>query len=285
MLPNFVVIGAPRSGTSWIHHNLKQHPQIFTPKIKELHFFDRDYERGIAYYESYFADWRNQPAIGESTPDYLHGAYTSQDIPALMHRHLPDAKLIACLRNPTERAYSRYWNSKAKYEKNAELTFEQKLLDRPEFIVEGFYFDQLMRFYNVFPREQILVTLYDDLRDHPVEFMQTIYGFLGVDATFDARLNDIRINASAGKKLLAKSRIAWNTSKFLAKCGMRSAAEWLRKENSIAIPPMTPQTREYLVGVYREPNRKLQQLIGRDLGHWDHPAAGPEKLRAKHESS
>jgi hypothetical protein len=123
-----------------------------------------------------------------------------------------------------------------------------------------------------------LDTLYDDLRDQFVQFMQTIYGFLGVDATFDAGLQDIHINASAGKKLLAKSRIAWNTSKLLAKVGMRSAAERLRKENSIEMPAMTTQTRDYLVGLYAEPNRKLQQLIGRDLGHWDHPATGRGRI-------
>jgi len=269
MLPNFVVIGAPRSGTSWIHQNLMRHPEIFVPRIKEVHFFDKHYERGMGYYESFFSEWINQPAIGETTPAYLHGAYSSRDIPALMWKHLPGAKLIACLRNPTERAYSRYWNSKAKYRKNAGLTFEQKLVDRPEFIAEGFYFDQLKRFYNLFPREQILVTLYDDLRDRPGEFLREIYRFLGVAASFDAGLEGIRVNAAAGKRHLARSGIVWSASALLAYIGLRSAAERLRKDNSVTIPPMSPETREHLVEVYKDKNRDLEQLIGRDLSHWD----------------
>ena len=271
MLPNFVVIGAPRSGTSWIHQNLIRHPEIFVPRIKEVHFFDRDYERGMSYYELFFADWNHQPAIGETTPAYLHGAYTSQDIPALMQKHLPNAKLIACLRNPTERAYSRYWNSKAKYKKNAGLTFEQKLVERPEFIAEGFYFDQLERFYRLFKKEQILVTLYDDLRDHPVTFMRAIYSFLNVDTSFDAGLDGIRVNAAAGKKRLAKSSIVYTASKLLGHIGLRATAELVRRANSVSMPPMRPETRGRLIEIYKDQNRKLQQLIGRDLGHWDQP--------------
>jgi hypothetical protein len=272
MLPNFVVIGAPRSGTSWIHQNLIRHPDIFVPKIKEVHFFDKNYERGMQYYESNFADWRNQSAVGETTPAYLHGEYSTQDIPALMKRHLPDAKLIACLRNPTERAYSRYWNSKAKYKRNAGLTFEQKLAEKPEFVAEGFYYDQLDRFLKVFDRKQMLITLYDDLRDHPIDFMRGIYGFLDVDSSFDAKLDGIRVNAAAGKKQLAKSSILWNTSKLLAHLGMRSTAERLRMDNSVEIPDMDPRTHDYLVGVYAEQNRQLGQLIGRNLSHWNEPS-------------
>lgn len=272
MLPNFVVIGAPRSGTSWIHQNLIKHPDIFVPKIKEVHFFDRNYERGMQHYESYFADWRNQAAVGETTPAYLHGAYSTQNIPVLMKRHLPHAKLIACLRNPTERAYSRYWNSKAKYKQNAGLTFEQKLAEKPEFVSEGFYFDQLVRFLEVFDRKQLLITLYDDLRDQPIDFMRGIYGFLGVDSSFDAGLDGIRVNAAAGKKQLAKSSILWSASKLLAHFGMRSAAERMRIDNSVDIPVMAPQTHDYLVGVYAEQNRRLEQLIGRNLSQWNEPS-------------
>ncbi len=185
-----------------------------------------------------------------------------------MKQHLPDAKLIACLRDPTERAYSRFWNSKAEYDKNATLTFEQKLIDRPEFIAEGFYFDQLSRFYGLFPRDNILVTLYDDLHADPVAFMQSLYRFLGVDTSFDAGLRDIRVNAAAGKKRLAKSRVLWGASKLLTHLGMHTAAESLRRDNRVEMPPMNQQTRDHLNNVYGTHNRKLEQLIGRDLSQW-----------------
>lgn len=72
MLPNFLIIGAPRSGTTWIQENIKHHPEIFMPEQKEIHFFDRNYAMGIEYYEKYFSAYDGQKAIGEATPDYLH---------------------------------------------------------------------------------------------------------------------------------------------------------------------------------------------------------------------
>jgi hypothetical protein len=116
-----------------------------------------------------------------------------------------------------------------------------------------------------------VVTLYDDLRDHPVEFMRAIYTVLGVDTSFDAGLGGIRVNAADGKKLLAKSGVVWSASTLLAHVGMRSAAEWLRRENSVTMPPMSPQTHARLVDVYKEQDRLLQELIGRDISQWDSP--------------
>ena len=177
MLPNFMIIGAPRSGTTWIEKNLREHPEVFLAKDKELHFFDQQYEKGIEYYESFFSGAHGKKAVGEATPDYLHGAYSRNDIPTLIHKHVPDVKLIASLRNPTERAYSRFWNSKAFYDRNINMSFEDKLEDRPEFIAEGMYCDQLERFYDLFPRENILILLFDDLKADPAQFMRRIYEF------------------------------------------------------------------------------------------------------------
>ncbi len=269
MLPNFLVIGAPRCGTTWIHTNLMAHPQVFVPPEKEVHFFDRDYEKGIAHYESAFEGWRGEPAVGESTPAYLHGAYTSRDIPALIKRHLPDAKLVVSLRNPIERAYSRYWNSKAKYKKNAALSFEQKLEDRPEFIREGFYADQLSRYYEHFPKAQILVLLYDDLIAAPRAYMSSIYAFLGVEAGFDAGIESFRAAASSGKNRLAKSRSLWLLGRALQHARLYGAADKIRKWNSRSVPRMDRETRRRLVETYWEANRRLERLIGRDLSAWD----------------
>ena len=113
MLPTFLVIGAPRSGTTWIARNLREHPEICLSKKKELHFFDRDenYERGIAYYESFFTRCSEQQhAIGEATPDYIHVPVAAKRI----KEHLPHAKLIVSLRNPRDRVYSRDWNARGK---------------------------------------------------------------------------------------------------------------------------------------------------------------------------
>lgn len=269
MLPNFLVIGAPRCGTTWISENLRRHPDIFMPQIKEVHFFDRHYEEGLQRYESFFEGWKGQKAVGEATPDYMHGAYSSVDIPSLIKHHLPQAKLVASLRNPIDRAYSRYWNSKAKFEKNSALSFEEKLADRPEFLEEGCYVDQLRRFYELFPREQILVLLYDDLEKDPSNFIRQIYVFLGVDPDVSSSFEHARINTASGKANLARSKLLYHLTRVLSRADLHNLATRLARYNSVQQPKMSDQTRRRLVEQYRAKNQELAQLIGRDLSHWN----------------
>jgi hypothetical protein len=269
VLPNFLVIGAPRSGTTWIDKNLREHPEVFMPREKELHFFDRHFERGLAWYESRFEDWRGEKAVGEATPDYMHGQYTERDLPTLIHAHLPQAKLIASLRNPVDRAYSRYWNTRAKHARNRNVSFEEKLSERPEFIREGFYAEHLERFLALYPRDRLMVLLYDDLVADGRAFMRRIYEFVGVDPQFRAAVEGVTVNRAAGKKFLAHSRALWLASRGLGFLGIHRLAERLHTANSVKLPPMDPGTRRQLHEIYRPHNARLERLIGRDLSHWE----------------
>jgi len=273
VLPNFLVIGAPRCGTTWIDENLRRHPDIYMPPKKELHFFDKHYARGIEHYEACFAGWNGEAAVGEATPDYLHGLYTThgEDVAALIARHLPDAKLIVSLRNPVERAYSHFLNLKAKHEHNLELTFEEKLQKvrgEAEIIREGFYADHLERYYALFPAESILVLLYDDLVADPKGFLRRIYRFLGVDPEFESPSAEARINMAVGKKHLARSSALWYLSRALSRLDMHRLSERIRRLNSRPEPGMSEETRRRLIETYREPNARLERMIGRDLRHW-----------------
>ena len=268
MFPNFLVIGASRSGTTWIDKNLRDHPSVYLPPIKELHFFDSRYDRGIEFYESFFDGWRGEPAVGEVTPDYLHGQFSPYDIPRLIHQHLPDVKLIASLRNPVDRLYSEFWNVKARDPRNAPLSFEEKLAQRPEFIREGFYFEHLQRFLEYFPRERMLILLYDDLVADPHAFMQRIYTFLGVDPEFRSDFEPVRVNRATGKRRLARSRALWLGCRVLSRLRFHRAAEALHRINSVSIPEMNPDTRARLIELYRPHNERLEKFLGRDLSHW-----------------
>jgi len=273
LLPNFLVIGAPRCGTTWIDENLRRHPDIYMPPKKELHFFDRHYERGIEHYEACFSGWKGEKAVGEATPDYLHGLYTShgQEISALIAKHLPHAKLIVSLRNPVERAYSHFLNVKAKHAHNLGLTFEEKLRKvrgGAEIIREGFYAEHLSRYYARFPRHNILVLLYDELVADPRAFLQRIYRFLGVDPAFESPAIGARINMAVGKKHLARSRALWHLSRALSRFGAHRLSERIRRLNARPEPEMDDETRRRLIEIYREPNKELERLLGRDLSHW-----------------
>jgi Sulfotransferase domain len=269
MLPNFLVIGAPRAGTTWINAHLRMHPDVFMASTKEVHFFDRQYEKGLGHYETYFSSYGGQPAVGESTPAYLHGEWTQNDIPALIHRHLPKVRLIASLRNPVDRAYSRYLNATAKQKGDAPISFEEKLQRNPEFIREGFYHDQIQQYLTYFSRTQMLLLLFDDLESNAAAFMRTICEFLEIRPEYPEKVLSVNINAAAGKQNLAKSRALWLLTKSLSDLGFRAAGDRVRRLNSVSIPPMSRETREELIDVYREPNFRLQELLGRDLSHWN----------------
>lgn len=274
MLPNFLLIGAPRCGTTWIDENLRSHPEVFMPQKKELHFFDRHYDQGIEYYEQYFSAGQAAKAVGEATPDYLHGFYTThgQEVPELIARHLPEVRLIVSLRNPVDRAFSHYMNLKAKYDHNAGLSFEEKLRKvrgEAEILKEGFYVDHLRRYYALFPKENILVLLYDELESNPREFLRKIYRFLDVDAGFEAASRDARINMAVGKKHLARFRSLWYFSRALSRMNAHGLSERVRRLNAVSQPTMASETRRMLLETYREKNEELQALIGQDVSHWN----------------
>jgi hypothetical protein len=266
MLPNFIMIGAPRAGTTWTIKNLRLHPEIFVAKETEIHFFDTHYNKGIEYYEEKFKGVKGELAIGEKTPDYLY----NKKAPELMKRHLPDIKLIVILRNPVERLYSRYWNSKAKYSTNINLTFEEKIKKKPIFIEEGFYYDHLVRYFKYYPQDKFLILFFEDLLSQPYDFLNKIHKFLNVDATFISPLVERKINTAKSKKYLAKSRFLWNVQRALMRFKIYKLAFMIENINKNEYPKMNFETQKWLVdGVYKEQNYKLGKLLGIDLSHWN----------------
>ena len=265
-LPNFLIIGAPRCGTTWMHRNLRQHPEIYMPLRKELHFFDRDYARGLAYYSKFFAAHRRESAVGEATPSYLNKPFLASRI----RQDLPGVRLIASLRNPVDRLYSRYWNGKLNRPHQASWAFEDMLRRAPDVFEVESYYDHLVRYYDVFPAEALLVLIFDDLLSEPAAFIRRIYEFLGVLADFTPRLMSLKVNASASKGRLARHRSLWHLQRILTGLGAGRMARAIQKWNSVELPPMSEATRRWLVQeVFYEKNQKLAALIGRDLSHWN----------------
>ena len=264
-LPDFILIGAARSGTTWIAKNLEQHPEIFIPRKKELHFFDSPTPVGLEFYESYFREVGSASAIGEATPAYLH----VEPAAARIKETLPDVKLLVCLRNPVDRLYSRYWNARGRFLENTGLSFEEKLEQKPSFIAEGFYVDHLRRYLELFPREQLLILLFDDLKDDPASFMASMYRFIGVSDDYYSELLRQQINAAADQKLVVRSRSMFWLGKVLRRFRWHKIARQLELRNSAKLPSMSSDTRRWLIDVYRDKNRQLGELIDRDLSHWN----------------
>ncbi len=298
-LPNFVIVGAGRSGTTSLYHYLNQHPDVFMSPLKETRFFAWRAERRrhtpdlesafghhfpireLEQYETLFNDANDAPAKGEATPRYIF----TPGVPEAMAEIIPDAKLVAILREPTARAF-RHWLG-YKTDGNETLTFEQAvedefpLLDRDvslhetHYLRPGFYFKHLQRYLDYFPRNQMLILLYDDLSASPSAIMSQILSFLKVDenAPIDMSLrhNPTGIpKNSTIERLTGKNSVSQALKRHLPRrirAPLYAAAMRLRAENRRQ-PEMSLQLRRRLLEAYREDTEALAAFLDRDLSAW-----------------
>jgi hypothetical protein len=270
MLPNFVIVGASRCGTTWMAKNLKLHPDIFMPSTKELHFFDKNFEKGWDYYANYFPTeiCKHYKAVGEATPAYL---YYVPEVPKLIKSRMPDVKIIVSLRNPIDRAYSHYWNLVAAAPEghiNSKLTFEQKLDFTPRLVDEGFYDVRLCAYYDLFPQENILVVIFEEVARDPVKHFRRLYHFLGVDANLVPPLGGVRINSASSKLGRSKALdLAYKT--FYKIIRIPALSRRIDSMNAKALPQMSPSTRAELRQKYTPTITNLEKLLDRDLTIWN----------------
>ena len=258
--PTYLVIGAQRSGSTSLHDYLAANPAVLTSVVKEVHYFHRYYEKGPYWYRSRFPlvlrrRWVRRrtgtvPPIGEATPDYLFDPRA----PARVHAFDSRMRLIAVLRDPVERAFS-HWRMEVRHGLEA-LSFEDALdreeeeldaglerLSRTEGYVDeafsrsytarGRYAEQLERWLELFPEEQLLVLSSEELLADPASTLEHVWTFLGVPA--------------------------W-----------RSDVPRLRGAQDEA--SMAPATRERLARAFEPHNRRLEELVGRRFA-WTRPRA------------
>jgi hypothetical protein len=295
-LPNFLLIGAAKAGTSSIHNYLKQHPDIFLSMNKEPRFFafdaretkqDRPWDRLWADrlvvtkdgYESLFDDVAGERAIGESSTIYL----ASQHAASRIKHHVPNAKLIASLRNPIDRAYSHYQMCRdlgleplGTFEEaiGAEESRSSPGLIQPwNYLRRGLYFQQLRGYLERFDREQIKVVLFEDLNRDPNAVLQSFCAFLGVDDSFEF---DTSKQSNVGRQYrsrgIGRMISSANRAKRFVPPGLRGQARdvlrGLKRLNQGSRTSMKEQTRRALAEHYAEDVANLETLLDRDLSHW-----------------
>lgn len=274
-LPTFLGIGAQRSGTTWLDSQLRTHSQVYLPtRRKEVHFFDKYFDRGVAWYRNFFPGKQNASrfrAIGEITPKYLYSA----DAPARIHKLLPGCKLIVILRNPVDRAFSQYGLSVKKH--GERRTFEEFCEERPDVFARGLYSQQMERYLRHFPREQIFVLIFERAvcRDQASALRQ-IAGFLGIDPTgFETAASHRRHGESFLPRFPRASSAATRLSSILRDKNLDWAVN-LAKAAGIPklfgrrdeLPPMRANTRDSLLQRYQPDVAALEKLLGEDLSIW-----------------
>jgi len=292
-LPTFLIICVEKAGTTSVNNYLKQHPQVYMSPVKETNFLERDWEHAdlskikpkpnrIDTFEKYgnlFQDVTDEKAIGEVSPNYLFHYQASIE---RIVRYVPDAQLIAILRNPAERAYSDYLMHIRDAIGNPTSLSEQLKYkaDKSYTLLKGLYYQRLQHFYAQFNRERIKICLYEDLCEKPVEFMQDMYKFIGVDESFCPDMSKKAQVAQVPKnKLVNKVLRQKNPVRTLVATGLRtilpeSARQKLRStlinlnSSDKSQAPLSLAERKQLVEYYREDILKLQDLIDRDLSSW-----------------
>jgi hypothetical protein len=285
-LPNFLVIGAPKCGTTSLHSVLSQHPEIFTSKVKEPHFFERDiYSNGLEWYqEKYFQDAQGYLARGESTPNYL----TLSNIVAPRIRESfgdHDLKFITIFRDPTKRAYSEYWFKRRRYKE--EQTFEEALQKEWQgkrrewdcFYKGGCYANLLEPFLERFQRGDFHFILLEDLINNFNGTMRKLSQFLSVSDDFKFKpvtenqsyvIKNKRIQSITNNPSDPVHRIGKVLTKFLPGEKVLSLKKLIIMSNlsEERYPPLAKEMELILREKYHGEIRKLEIIMGRDLSSW-----------------
>ena len=273
--PNFIIIGAERSGTTWLAQTLKKHPDIYLPEMrKELNFFDLYYQRGLDWYQRFFPNPEQASqysCIGEATPNYLY----IPEVPERIYQHNPNCQLIAILRNPADRAYSKY-GLKVRSHGYAG-SFSEYLQERPGTISRGFYSQQIKRYLEYFPSENFLFLIFEETMKYPELALQKIGNFLSVDHhKIEVNANKQKVNSSyqvhfARPYAVARSMVKWLVKNDLEWIYNTAKNVGLRKElfgKKGTLPPLDPKIRQELLLQYQEDIEQLEKILGRDLSIW-----------------
>ena len=215
-LPDVIIIGAQKSGTTSIFKYLSQHPNIEVGAPKEVHYFDNYYQYGDLWYRSHFPI-KSSSCVLEASPNYLFFPYAAQRI----HQLMPKVKLVAILRNPTERAISHYYHQvrgnaeklpllealQAEEERISPLlqnliedeTAISRDLRRYSYKKRGIYIDQLEVYWKYFDPKNLLILNYEEFCQQPEKVLEKIYSFVGVEPN-NSELDMSRYNVGANKK-------------------------------------------------------------------------------------
>ncbi len=297
-LPDFLLIGAAKSGTSAVFRYLKQHPQIFLSPKKEPHYFSFDDHSkmtagpgdtiplAVTDFEAYCALFAAAPPgskVGEASTSYLY----RPEAPERIHNMLPDVKMIAILRNPVERAFSAYMHL-VRDRRETEKDFRRALQQEEWRVAQnwdpiwhytrvGLYAEQLARYYRLFSQEQLKIFLYEDLIHDQMGLLKNIFEWVGVDVGFEPDASyQVNVSGKTRNSIVQKmikrvfdtpNPLRWISRKIIPESARWKFTEAVRHKN-LSRASISDADRNYLAPIFREDILALQNLLQRDLSSW-----------------
>ena len=277
-LPNFIVFGTRKAGTTSIYHYLAQHPEVYMSSLKGTRYFMYDPDnpeegenlpvRSLEQYSSFFAESAREgiAAVGEVSPSYMHSETAARRI----QETLPNVKLVASLRNPVDKVYSQFQMDMRRLPKSERIQLTCENAER--WYGAGLYFKHLKAYYQRFPRDQIKIYLFEDWIKNPSGMIADLYRFLEIDDTFKPDLDTLYNSGGTPKNevvgQLLKHRPIYIKLKPLVPKFVRAQANRLRNSNMKKAPPLDPEVRAYISGMFAEDVESLRQLLDNDLDAW-----------------
>lgn len=299
-MPNFLIVGAAKAGTTSLLKYVEQHPEIYMCPVESPRFFNVKGSEKSPYgdldaYQSLFDGVINEKAIGEKSTTYL----ANPRVPGKIKEYLPDVKLIAVLRNPVDRAYSQfnYYLREGQEDCTDFATIAARDIERVEmrkapsqYTSWGMYSVHLERYLKFFDKSQIKLVIFEEFVREPDRVMAEVFEFLGVDP-------DAKVDTSKQHNVTTapKGGIAGRMLKLVArnldqiKRGLIALApDWLYRR--VIVPTgksfldllrsspskpakLDPAVRDRLMGVFRDDISRLERLIGKDFSTWSNASS------------
>jgi len=287
-LPNLFIVGAPRAGTTSIYEYLRQHPDVYMCPIKEPHYFARkdlfvEFNDGIAPpdvisdlkdYIALFRGVRDKKIRCEASSSYLYSKSATFEIFELV----PDAKIIISLRDPIERALSHFKLDIFAYGTIMGKSFCEAVKRRPLYLRLGLYYEHVKRYLETFPKQNVKIIIYDDLKKDTLSVMMDICKFLGIDESYIFNIDlSKKYNASLLPKSLVINKIAVKARDYILKRILpipfyREVKQLYFKifmsKDSDHFDFVVSKCLDFLIDYFKEDVKKLSDLLQRDLSSW-----------------
>jgi hypothetical protein len=288
--PDYVIIGAAKSGTSTLFRYLEQHPGIFVSDPKEPCYFDLDesWGRGEQWYAALFSDARPDQLCGEGSTNYTRWPQVD-GVPQRMKALIPNAKLIYLMRDPITRSYSHFvhrWSREVRPGEPFTESFSQFVAHDPMCLDGSDYTTQVARFLDYYPRKQLLLLTFEELASDPRATLRQVFAFLGVEdispeMELERRENDTRsaLERRIRNQIISRyRRVSWAghpVSRLLPKGfkewffhRLRESKAGRRTASQFVPPPMTAEERAELLRRFAPQNVALRDAYGVDIGAW-----------------
>ncbi|MCS4142401.1 sulfotransferase family protein [Salinibacter ruber] len=267
----FVCVGPQRTGTTWLHKALQQHPKLCLPSVvKETMFFDRRYERGIDWYYSYFEP-EICKACGEVAPTY----FDVPEVPSRIHKVSPKCKIIINVRHPAERAFSLYLHHLKKG--RVSESFRKAVEEKPRIISAGQYAKHIPRWKSKFGPENVHIILFSDIKNSPNHVLNRICEWVGVGVLQNYSSANEKVNASKMPRFSLIAQGASSLASFLHTQGLHRVVELGKRvglkriiytDREDEMPKLSQENRLWIIQKYEEDIKFVESEVGQKLPSW-----------------